>query len=253
VQTSQEWIGHFRHNMQQERINWQLPPAISAAEKKLVLKGIQGWQLGETSDGTRLLAAANSYANAIGDTHYYRAVQWFIKEEQKHGANLGRYLDAIGAQRLQHHWSDWIFRKVRHFNASMECWTLTVITVESTAQVFYQSLKDATQCALLRQICTDILIDEAHHINFQLQRLATIFAGKSVLRKIVCFQLYRLFYFSTILVVWLAYWRTFSAGNNTFLPYLRKMQKKFTRTIQRIHQRPAFQTNAVSPLLPPML
>ncbi|HTL07564.1 MAG TPA: hypothetical protein VL307_04880, partial [Chitinophagaceae bacterium] len=250
MQTSQEWIGHFRHNIQQQRINWQLAPTISAAEKKSVLKGLQGWQLGETSDGAHLLAAANNYASAVGDTHYYRAVQWFIKEEQKHGANLGRYLDAIGEERLQHHWTDWLFRKVRYFNTSMECWTLAVVTVESTAQVFYQSLKDATNCALLQQICTDILIDEAYHIDFQMQRLASIFARKTVLQKIICFQLYRFFYFSTILVVWLAYHQTFRAGNNHLPKYFRKMQKKFGRTIQRLHRLQPHRTKATSPFLP---
>jgi hypothetical protein len=35
----------------------------------------------------------------------------------------------------------------------METWTLAVIVVESAAQIFYQSLKDATGCRLLKQIC----------------------------------------------------------------------------------------------------
>lgn len=56
----------------------------------------------------------------------------------------------------------------------MELWTLIVLIVESTAQIFYQALKDATNCPLLKQVCTDILIDEAHHITFQTERLALI-------------------------------------------------------------------------------
>jgi hypothetical protein len=45
-------------------------------------------------------------------------------EEQKHGANLGRYLDGIGKKRIQKDWGDTLFRKVRHLNTSMESWTL---------------------------------------------------------------------------------------------------------------------------------
>jgi hypothetical protein len=36
---------------------------------------------------------------------------------------------------------------------------------------------------LLKDICTDILIDEAPHITFQTERLAIIFEGKSALFK----------------------------------------------------------------------
>ena len=153
----------------------------------------------------------------------------FIKEEQKHGNNLGLYLDLIGEKRISHNWGDTLFRKIRYFNTSMELWTIAVITVESTAQVFYQALKDATKCTLLKQVCTDILIDEAHHIDFQMQRLAIIFSGKTGLKKISAYQFYRLFYFSTILVVWMAHRRAFKAGGNNFSRYLHKMKLKFDK------------------------
>ena len=95
-----------------------------------------------------------------------KAVDLFIQEEQKHGENLGKYLDAIGEARVKSDFGDSLFRSVRYFNTSMELWTITVIIVESAAQVFYQSLHDATGCDLLKEICVDILKDEAHHIKF---------------------------------------------------------------------------------------
>ncbi len=205
MQTSRQWIGYFRQNLQIKRIDWSISQQLTETERKAIVQSVQAWQLGETSDGAHLLAATKKYADTIGDDFYCEAVQLFIKEEQKHGYNLGRYLDLINEKRIAHDWGDTLFRKIRYFNTSMELWTIAVITIESTAQIFYQSLKDATKCILLKQVCTDILIDEAHHIDFQLQRLAIIFSGKTVMQKIVSFQFYRVFYFSTILVLWMAH------------------------------------------------
>jgi hypothetical protein len=211
-----------------------LIPQLNANERNRILASLQAWQLGETSDGTHLLAAAHRYAGKIGDDGYCEAVQLFIKEEQKHGTNLGRYLDMMGEKRIGKNWGDTIFRKIRYFNTSMELWTIAVITVESTAQVFYQALKDATGCKLLKQICTDILIDEAYHIDFQLQRLQIIFAAKSTLLQYLGYQFYRVFYFTTIWVVWMAHRQLFSAGGITFSRYRRKMSMKFSKTIQQL-------------------
>jgi hypothetical protein len=116
-------------------------------------------------------------------------------------------------------------------NSSMELWTIAVITVESTAQIFYQSLKDATDCQLLKQISTDILIDEAAHIEFQMERLAIIYSTKDPISKFFAYHFYKYFYYTVILVVWFAHRRAFKAGKNTFWKYFRKMNFKFRKTI----------------------
>ncbi|MEO8766165.1 MAG: ferritin-like domain-containing protein [Ginsengibacter sp.] len=231
MQTSEYWIEHFSSNVKIERVNWSLMPSLTDNEKHNILLSVQAWQLGETSDGSHLLKASRKYAHKNGDHHYPRAVELFIKEEQKHGNNLGRYLDMIGKKRIKKNWADTLFRRIRYFNSSMELWTLAVITVESTAQVFYQALKEATGCVLLKQICTDILIDEAHHIDFQIERFAMIYDQKSRMRKYCCYYLYKTFFFATITVVWFAYRRCLMAGNNDFSKYWVKMCLKFKKTI----------------------
>jgi rubrerythrin len=234
MKASQAWIEHFESNMKIERIDWRLKPSLTIIETKNILSSLQAWQLGETSDGSHLLRASKKYADAIGNGHYVKAVELFIKEEQKHGNNLGKYLDRIGEKRLKKNWADTMFRKVRYYNSGMELWTLAVITVESTAQVFYQSLKDATSCKLLKQICTDILIDEAFHIDFQSERFRLIYESKKPVSKLLCFYSYKCFYFSIIILVWFVYKRTFIAGGNGFNSYWKKMNLKFKKTIGRI-------------------
>jgi hypothetical protein len=234
MQTSKNWIAHFNNNAQVFRVNWNLSPTITHHEVQVILPSLQAWQLGETSDGLNLIAASTKYAAKIGDTDLVDAYKLFIKEEQKHGAQLGEYLDRIGKPRLSKSWDDSVFRKVRHLNTSMEAWTLTVLVVESTAQLFYQSLKEATNCQLLKQICTDILIDEAYHITFQTDRLQIIFDGKAPMSKSWRKYAYKLFFYLTATTVWLAHKNIFKAGGNTFGSYTKKMQQKYYKTIDRI-------------------
>ena len=234
MHTSNYWIGHFKANAQEKRINWDTKPKITSAEIAAILPSLQAWQLGETSEGRQLIAASQKHADKIGDTKYVEAMKLFIKEEQKHGNNLGRYIDSIGEQRINRDWGDTLFRKVRHINTSMEAWTLAVIVVESTAQIFYQALKDATGCPLLKSICTDILIDEADHITFQTERLAFIYDAKSSFSKACRKTLYKYFFYSTSLLVWFAHRRLFKAGGNTLSSYTRKMDYKYFKTIKAI-------------------
>lgn len=216
------------------RINWDIEPKLTADELASIVPALQAWQLAETSDGKHLIHASTKYADKIDDPAYIDASRLFIKEEQKHGANLGRYLDTIDQPRVKQNWADSLFRQVRYFNTHMELWTLTVLIVESTAQIFYQTLKDATNCPLLKQVCTDILIDEAHHITFQTERLALINYGKNPFSRAWRKVAYKCFFYATSCMVWLGYRRLFKAGGNSFSLYLRKIDLKYKKTLHMI-------------------
>jgi hypothetical protein len=237
MKTSAQWVDYFRANLEIKRINRTQPATISREELKTMLKSMQAWQLGETSDGKNLLRASAMYAEKMDDSYYIQAVRLFIKEEQKHGNNLGRYLGMIGKPCIRKNWGDTLFRKVRYFNTSMEWWTLAVIAVESTAQVFYQSLKDATGCGLLKEICTDILIDEVAHIRFQQERLASIFKTKSNTARHISYYGYHYFFLAVSLLVWMAHRKIFKAGGNGFKKYYIKMRLKSRKTIGRLRQK----------------
>jgi len=231
MNTTKSWIDYFRINATRKRIDWSLQPSISPGQIGVILHSLQAWQLGETSDGKNLLRAATKYARKINDPDYVESIALFIKEEQKHGDHLGKYLDAIGQKRIRTDWGDTLFRKFRHLNTSMESWTLAVLVVENTAQIFYQALKDASSCELLRQICMDILTDEAPHIKFQAQRLAIIYDSKTRTGKWISRNFYGLFFTMTSTLVWLAHRRLFRAGGNTFKSYMRKMNYKYRKTM----------------------
>ncbi len=236
IHSSSFWINHYQENATQQRVDWEIQPNITSEEKENILYSLKAWQLGETSEGKHLLAAATKHAKKIGDENYIAAIKLFIKEEQKHGNNLGKYIDAIGEKRTKSDWGDTIFRKLRYFNTSMELWTITVIIVEYAAQVFYQSLHDATDCKLLKSICNDIIIDEAHHIKFQNERLFTIFHSKSLYNKIFSVTWYCLLFLGTIHAVWFGHGKALKAGGVNKKEFMRQMYYKFFNSIKFIHQ-----------------
>ncbi|MCZ4244332.1 ferritin-like domain-containing protein [Pedobacter punctiformis] len=229
IHSSVYWKNYFTSNSKIIRVDWSLKPDLTDFERKSILKSLQAWQLGETSEGEHLLHTAKKYAATIDDDEYPNAVKLFIKEEQKHGHNLGQYLDLIEEPRIKKDWGDTLFRKIRYFNTNMELWTIAVITVESAARIFYQALKDATNCKLLKQICTDILIDEAAHITFQKERLYIIFNQKNAFPRWLAYYAYSCFYICTSLVVWFGHKTLFKAGKLNFFRYFSKMRFKLKK------------------------
>ncbi len=239
LHTSLYWKNHFQHNLTQKRIDWNVGPQLTAEERKNILYSLKAWQLGETSEGKHLTAAATKFAKKMDDPEYVEAIKLFIKEEQKHGANLGFYIDRIGEKRAEKDWGDTLFRKIRYFNKSMQLWTITVIIVESAAQIFYAALRDATNCKLLKAICQDILIDEAHHIKFQNERMYTIFQRKSFYNRAISLGLYSILFFATIHAVWWGHRRAFLAGGVSRVDFFRQMYYKFFKCMQFLHSEPA--------------
>lgn len=235
--TSNFWCEHFEQNLAKQRIDWTKVPRLTDPERRSIIYSLKAWQLGETSDGRHLLAAARNYAGRMNDPEYVQAVTLFIKEEQKHGSNLGRYIDLIGEQRAKRDLGDTLFRKVRYMNTSMEAWTIAVIIVESAAQLFYKALHDATGCDLLRAICSDILLDEAHHIKFQNERLWIIFQRKGFYSKTISLAFYSILFFGTIHAIWYGHHRAFRAGGVDRNEFMRGMCYKFFNCMRSLWRR----------------
>lgn len=221
------WVQHFESNLKEQRINWSQEPQITNDEKKKIVRSLQAWQLGETSEGKNLRRAAEKYAQKKNDLAYLEAIDLFIKEEQKHGENLGKYLDKIGEKRLKKDLGDTLFRKVRYFATNIEIWTITVIIVESFAQIYYKAIADATNCSLLKEICTDILKDEAHHIKFQYERLYQILKHRGSFWKTITFIIYHLMFYVILLAVWVGHRKSFKAGGLSYKSYSEKAKRKF--------------------------
>src|SRR5436190_6526546 len=187
MNTSQEWVEHFHVSERTERrFAWEKGAQITPAELAEIRDSLSAWQLGETSDGSHLMAASRLYAAKVRDPQFIEAIRLFIREEQRHGENLGRFLDLAGVARARKDWGDSLFRAVRYSISSMEVSVTPVVMVETHALVYYNAIRLATKSPLLRDICAQILIDEVPHIRFQCQRIAILHRHRPAwLRRIV--------------------------------------------------------------------
>jgi hypothetical protein len=229
--TSREWVAYFRANAEQARpISWWRGPEVTAEELASVARSLQAWQLGETSDGRHLRAAAARYAEQVGDEDYPSAVELFIREEQRHGEMLGRFLDRAGAGRVESDWGDTLFRAARYCLTSMEVWTTVVVIVETLALVYYNAIRRATRSTVLREICSRILSDEVPHLRFQSERLAILFRDRGRFLFALTMFWQRFCFLGVMLLVWMGHRRALRAGGYNWRRYWRSSWDRMNAT-----------------------
>ena len=219
---SGQWYEHYIRNAATRlRVPWERGVVLSRDERLAVSKSLQAWQLGETSDGRHLIAAARRYSQQQEDPLFVEVARQFIQEEQRHGADLGRFLDLAGIPRVRHNWGDTMFRALRYSLPSLEIWVTLVIMVETLALLFYRAVRDATGCRVLRRICSQILRDEVHHIRFQYERLAILHRRRPRWLLRATYLIHRGLFTGIALAVWAGHQRALRAGGFTFGGYWR--------------------------------
>jgi hypothetical protein len=211
--TGDEWADFFRDNAGRDRpVPWHLGPGVTPAELAAIAPSLRGWQRGETSDGRHLKAAAARFAARTGDPGYPAAVELFIREEQRHGEMLGRFLDLAGAGRAAADWGDRLFRACRYAAADPEVWTTPVVMVETLALVYYNAIRRATRSPVLRAVCGQILYDEVPHLRFQCERLAALYRRRSRAAWRLTMAAQRAAFAAVAGLVWVGHRRALRAG-----------------------------------------
>ncbi len=233
--TSAQWHKHYANNAAARLdVPWDRGAGITAREKRALGKSLQAWQLGETSDGRHLMKAARRYAARQRDPFFPEAVKLFIQEEQRHGADLGRFLDLAGIPRIRRNWGDALFRACRYAVPSMEVWVTLVIMVETLALIFYRAVRDATGSPVLRRICDQILRDEVHHIRFQYERLAILHRRRPPLLLRATLRLHRVLFAAVALAVWAGHRHALAAGGFDFRTYWRSAWMRMSYAWRRM-------------------
>jgi hypothetical protein len=230
VRTTAAWLAYFRDNAAAARaIPWDGGAGVTADEMSAIGRSLQAWQLGETSDGRHLRAAGERYAARVGDPAYVAVIDLFIREEQRHGELLGRFLDQAGAGRVRADWGDTLFRAARYAVPDMEIWTTPVVMVETLAVVYYNAIRRATASPVLRAVCGQILADEGPHIRLQCERLATLHRRRSR-RSLRLTRLgQRGLFLVVVLLVWFGHRRALRAGGYGWRDYWRAASSKMNR------------------------
>jgi hypothetical protein len=228
------WYRHFRENRDRPReFPWHDCCPLSAAERRLVARSIQQFQLGEWARGRGLRRRASSHPVLAADPWFLPALDLFIAEEQGHSGILGRFLDRERIPRVSSHWLDAIFRRLRKL-AGLEVCAMVLVTAEVLAIPFYQALRDATHSRLLRSICARILCDEAAHLNYQALTLglARRPLGEGV--RAIWYRSHSILFNGTALLLWLQHRRVFRAAGRDFRRFWTDARRGFERLQSRI-------------------
>jgi hypothetical protein len=238
LMTPPEWIDYFRANAHRAwGVQWHRGAGVTEKELAAIKRSLQAWQLGETSDGSHLRAAAARYAARVGEPAFAEAVEYFIREEQRHGEMIGRFLDLAGVGRIKADWGDRLFRAARYCLRDMEVWTTPVVMVETLALVYYNAVRRATRSAVLGAVCARILADEVPHLRFQCERLATIFRHRSPFALKLTMLAHRLCFLVVMLLVWAGHRKALRAGGYGWRRYWRASWDRMGASWKRMDPR----------------
>ena len=94
-----------------------------------------------------------------------------------------------------------------------------LLTAELIAQVYYEALRRATTSAVLRQLCVQILRDEASHVEFQAERLGILRAQRRLPFYWATMLCQRALFAATCCAIWPMHRRVFHAAGFGFRRY----------------------------------
>jgi len=212
LRPTEAWCAYFQVNAAScPAIPWEQGVRLTPQEQAAIAASVQGFQLGESSEGRHLLRCAEAYAERTGDRAYVTAIRLFIGEEQRHARDLGRFLRLAGIPLLTRTWPDTVFRWLRH-RAGLELSIGVLLTAEIIAKVYYLALRQATGDAVLRRLCDKILDDEVAHVCFQSERLAQLRRERPRWLLAATHGGHRFFFAGTCVVVWWKHRRALRAG-----------------------------------------
>jgi hypothetical protein len=203
---------------------------LTSDQKCAVASSVPEFQLGESSDGLRFIEMAEEYALRSGDVEYVRALKLFIREEQRHGRDLGKVLDAAGIERIKHSWSDAIFRWLRH-RCGLGLSIAVLVSAEIIAKIYYLAVQRATDSVVIRKLCDQILEDEVEHVRFQCERLAILRRSWPGILIGLTHAWHWFFMAGTCVVVWRKHRLLLRRGGYGFLSFCRAVFRELREAI----------------------
>jgi hypothetical protein len=220
-------LNHFEHHAQHARcVPHGIADLLRADERQLIASSIATFQLGEQSEGSTLLRAAQRFAHGRRIPTLVRVVGLFIREEQHHAALLRAFMEDHHIALKRTDWTDRIFRRVRRL-ADLELYLYVLISAELIGIVYYRALEAATDCQRLKVLCRGLVSDELAHIGFESQLLLALRAGRVAPVQALMRLAHRAFIAGTAGVVWLTHRSVLRQGGYGARSFLRACLSQF--------------------------
>lgn len=229
--TAAEWLAYFQVNHANLRaIDWHDSGQLSTSDRRRFGQSIAIFQLGEGSEGHRLMKAVRAWVARGGDPDWVEALKWFIREEQRHAADLGRLLDREGLPRLRSHWLDSAFRRLRG-GWNLEVSLSILLVAEIVGLLYARALQQATDHPIAQAVAQQIEWDESQHLLMQSLLLCRLRQGRSPRNRWLIQSLHRSILWLTLRVVWLDHRCVFRGAGWRFGQFARAAMTELDRAI----------------------
>jgi hypothetical protein len=167
-----KWINHFTHNRQNRpEPDWSAPANVPPGVLAPLLRSIEQFRLGDGGGPASLIAFdAEKFRSSTEEMR--QIVDLWFAEEAEHARLLGCAVKRFGGRFIYSHWSFTAFCLCRRaLGVRFELQVLTLTELVSTA--YYRMMRNHSPDGPLAAMCELILRDEAGHVAFQRDRLAS--------------------------------------------------------------------------------
>ena len=196
-----EWENYLlknKYNLQ--KITWNYEDLLSKEERDCISRSIAKFQLGEYSEGQKLIEFCEKYSRKYEDKILKKITSLFIKEEQAHSHILKRFMELNNIPILKNDWTDNIFRFLRSLSG-YELSITVLITAEIIALTYYRALSKATKNKLLEDICLKIIEEERKHVLYESMLLKSMRKQKMRISQFFIFVAHKFLFCCSLLLV----------------------------------------------------
>ena len=229
---SAHWLAYFQQNrLERWEPDWELPVSSPLALTHKVAKSLSHFQLGESGEGSFLLAKARrSYSE---DPDYCAALNLFIKEEQEHARLLARLVRRFEGRLVTRHWTHSLFRLLRRtLGATFELQVLVIAELVGTS--YYRLLRRHMADPVVAQVCDLLLRDEARHVEFHRDRFAADQRAWLPLERAVWAFQFQVIFFGAATVAWMDHGRALRAAGGSRREFLDEARGECIRLLDAV-------------------
>jgi hypothetical protein len=236
-----KWIAHFtRNRTHRPEPDWTAPIGIAPGVLAPLLRSIEQFRLGDGGGPASLIAYdAEGFRSSTAGT---RAIvdAWFA-EEAEHARLLGCAVSRFGGRIITSHWSFTAFCLCRRLlGVRFELQVLTLTELVSTA--YYRMLRAHSPDGPLAAMCELILRDEAGHVAFQRDRLASSGCPNPGLRGLLWRIQFLLFGYAAGTMLWINHapcLKGIGGSRGEFYLEISRQLTRFIRSLRRAAKRPS--------------
>jgi hypothetical protein len=215
------WVTYFTLNAASHDIPWELGADLPPGEAAWVVPSLREFQRGESSGGSRLRRAASGWARRHhqDEDALLRVLGLFIAEEQRHAAELARFLALNGHAAIRCCGPDVLFRILRRVTGSYEVSLSVLLTAEIVGYAYYGALREATASPLLGRLCGTFLRDEAAHLVFHAEQLSRLRAWRGPVGMRLTLAISHGLLTATCLLVWRRHHEVLRRGGHSLATF----------------------------------